>query len=74
MTIAYMTAADRLAMEQLFYNWGISAPFYISMDPQLLVSTDLSELTRYVYFSTLPKFTHIKANIYSVSFAVKECI
>lgn len=74
MSIGYMNATDRRALEQLFYSWGISSPFFIVMDPQLLVSSDLAEMTRYVYFSTLPKFTHIKADVYSVSFAVKEAI
>jgi hypothetical protein len=70
--IAYMDAADRRTLEQVFYDLGRSTPFYVSFDPTLLVTTDASELTRYVVFSDPPTFSHIKSDIYSVRMAFKE--
>jgi hypothetical protein len=70
--IAYMDADDRRGLEQVFYDLGRSTPFYVSLDPTLIVSDDQSELTRYVVFTNDPVFTHIKSDIYSVRMAFKE--
>lgn len=72
--IAYMNAADRQALEQALYDLGTTTPFFVSFDPTLLVSADLSELTRYVVFDSAPVFTHQFHNVYSVRFAVSEVI
>lgn len=71
-SITYMDAADRLTLEQAFYDLGKSTPFYVSFDPTLLVSTSASELTRYVVFNSDPVFTHIKADIWSVRLSFRE--
>jgi hypothetical protein len=70
--IANMTAADRRDLEQVFYDLGRSTPFYVSFDPTLGVSTELSELTRYVVFSQDPVFTNVIRDVYTVSMAFKE--
>jgi len=69
--VAYMDAADRRALEQIGYDLGKSTPFFVALDPTEIVST-ASELTRYVVFSSLPSFTHIKSDIYSVRMAFRE--
>lgn len=71
-SINYMDAADRRALEQLFYDLGRGTPFFVSFDPTLLVSESLSELTRYVVFADEPTFSHIKADVYSVRMRFKE--
>ncbi len=71
-TLSYLDASDRRTLEQLFYDLGVSTPFYVSFDPTLLVSTSASEFTRYVVFSQPPNLTHIKSDIYTVSLSFRE--
>ena len=70
--IGYMEASDRRALEQAFYDLGKYTPFYVSLDPTLLVSDDITELTRYVVFEDEPKFEHVKADVYSVRMSFRE--
>jgi hypothetical protein len=71
-SIQYMDASDRRELEQVFYDLGRSTPFYVSMDPTLIVSDDASEFTRYVVFDQEPTFTHIRSDIYSVRMSFRE--
>lgn len=72
MTTPFLTAADRAELEQFAYDKGASIPFFISLDPTLAISTEISELTMYVRFESDLVFTHDKTNVYSMAFSVVE--
>jgi hypothetical protein len=72
--IANMTAADKDTIEQIAFDYGIKNPIFISFDPTLQISTDVTEYTRFLYFSALPKFVQLFKNYYAVSMAFTEAI
>jgi len=72
--IPFLNATDRATLEQFIFDKGIHGEFFISLDPTLFVSTELTELTRYVRFSSAPTLQHNKADVYSLQFAVEEII
>lgn len=74
LNLPFVASSDRKTLQQFIYDNGSHTPFYISLDPTLAVSTDLSELTRYVRFDSNPILTHIKTDVYSIGFSVKEVI
>jgi len=74
LSIQFMNRVDRLELEQFFYDYGTTKPFYISLDPSIAMSSDISELTKYVVFSSMPVVTHVRYDIYSVQFSVRELI
>lgn len=59
-------------IQQLFYDLGVRNPFFISIDPDILVSGSLEEMTRFVIMSRTPTFDHIFRNYYNVSFEFRE--
>jgi len=72
LTMPFLTAVDRKAIEQFFYDHGNFKPFFLSMDPMLSASTDLQELTKYVKFDGDPSVTHIKTDVYTIQFNARE--
>ena len=59
-------------MEQLFFDYGTFTPFFISIDPELCISNDLYDLTKYVTFQDSPTFVHIKGELFSMSISFRE--
>ena len=72
--ISYLDRADKDALKLLWRKLGKTNPFYISIDPLNNITTEMDELTRYVYFSSIPDFTHIHSDVFSTSFDVREVI
>lgn len=67
LTLPYLAVADRLQLEQDYFDYGLSKPFYVSLDPTLSISTDLGELTRFVRFTRPPSFVHQKTETFSMA-------
>lgn len=63
--INYLTKSDYDQFEQIVFNQGKTRPFYVSFDPLLEISADLTELTRFVRFDREPVFIHQKVDRYS---------
>lgn len=74
LSMQFLNATDRGELEQFFYDYGTTKPFYLSLDPTVAMSSDISELTKYVVFDKMPTVQHIKSNIYSIGFGVRELI
>ena len=72
--MGYMSGSDRMALEQMFYEYGKSRPFFVSLDPALQRSTYDWELTRFVRFMSEPRLTNFSNDIFSMSFELKEAI
>ena len=67
--------SERLAFEQFVYDFGLTNPFFISLDPGLFISDDLVELTRFVYFDPLPTIDHVFLDRYNIQgFSVREVV
>lgn len=73
-SIAYIAKDDRDTMEQLYFNYGSTTPFFFSIDPGLCISNDLYDLTKYVIFDDAPVFTHIKNDLFSMSINFREIL
>lgn len=74
MSLTNVTATDRVKIEQVFNDFGIHTPLFISFDPGQLVETDPSVYTRYFYFDGKPNFTHLFLTYYAVSMSFRECL
>ena len=72
LSIPYLKASERRAIEDFFYDFGNFKPFFLSMDPMLQASAELQELTKYVKFEGDPSVTHIKTDVYTVQFNAVE--
>lgn len=74
MSLTNVARADRLKIEQVFNDFGLHTPLFVSFDPGGLVESDTSVYTRYFYFAGKPSFTHIIRDYYAVSMNFRECI
>jgi hypothetical protein len=72
--LGYMPADERSLLEQMFYDYGKSDPFFISLDPSLKFSTYEWELSRLVRFDKEPQLTSFYSDIYSMTFSVSEAV
>jgi len=73
-SINYMDSGDREEMELLYQNFGKHKPLFVSLDPTLCISADISEMTRFMGFTEVPRFEHFRQNIYSMIFQMREAI
>lgn len=65
---------DKDALEAFFYTNGKTIPFYCSIDPTLTYTDDISELTKFVYFSSEPSFSHTFRDMFSTAMNVREAV
>lgn len=72
--IGSLSISDRRALEQLFYDKGTSEAFYLAIDPNVQISNDLEDLTRFVRFATGPQFRHLFRDLYITSISIREVI
>ena len=67
--------SERLAFEQFVYDFGLTNPFFFSIDPGLAISDDLVELTKFVYFDPLPSIDHQFLDRFNIQgFSVREVV
>lgn len=66
--------ADKDKLIKMWQKLGRSTPLYVSLDPTVAVSTQLKDLTKFVYFNDQPIFTQVINNVWSMAFAVREVI
>lgn len=72
--IQFIDGTDYDNLENLCINNSYIKPFYLSLDPDLVVSDNYYELTKYVFFDDQPTFTHVVTDIYTMNFDVTEAI
>jgi hypothetical protein len=65
---------ERRDLEQFFYDSGISQPFFVSIDPGLLVFEGHSEATKFVRFTDTPSLTHVIRDYFTASIAMEEVV
>ena len=71
---AHLSKSDRLTLENLFDEKGTTTPFYVSIDPNLKISTQLDELTKYVVYDSSPNFSHVIFDKFNYSINFSEVI
>lgn len=67
LTLPYLDASERRQLEQDYFEYGLSKPFYVSLDPTLMISDSLNELTRFVRFTRPPTFVHHRTDTFSMA-------
>lgn len=72
--ISLLDTASRDTLEQLFFDFGITTPLFVSIDPRTEVSATLSDLTKYVVFSNSPSFQHVKSQYFNMSLSFREVL
>lgn len=73
-SIGFLSREDRQIMKQLYFDYGSTTPFFFSIDPDLCISDELYEFTKYVIFDSAPVFQHIKSDIFSMSISFRELL
>lgn len=69
------TRAERKAFEQFVYDYGLTNPFFMSLDPGNCISDELVEMTRFVYFTDLPECSHQFLDRFNLTgFSVREVV
>jgi len=72
--IQFVYSDERRDLEQFFFDAGISQPFFVSVDPGLLVFENHGEVTKFVRFSDSPALTHIIRDYFNASIAMEEVV
>jgi hypothetical protein len=73
-SIQVLSSSERQTLEQMGYDLGITGGFYLSLDPTLVTSDTLSELTRFVRFTSIPSISHVFYDKYNMGFSVREIV
>lgn len=73
-SIALIDQDQRDTLEQLFFDFGTTTPFFVSYDPRLSLSNNLFDLTKYVVFEKPPKFTHVNHNLFNMTLSFREVL
>lgn len=63
---------DKDYLESLFYRTGKTIPFYCSIDPLSYYTTNIYELTKFVYFTSEPYFNHTFRDMFTTTLNVRE--
>lgn len=65
---------DRDTLRNMFDRLGKTTPFYVSLDPALCISNDISEFTKYAVFENAPTFKHVIHDYFNMDFKIREVI
>ena len=65
---------DKEVLERIYDDVGMNTPFFISLDPTVTVTDDISKLTKLVYFEGPPTFTHVNYNRFNAAFSLVEVV
>jgi len=72
--IQYLNKTDRDTLEQLYHDFGLTTPLFISLDPTTCVSNDLYDLTKYMVFSRDPGFKHVIRDLFNMTLNFREVV
>ena len=72
--INFMEKTDYDVILDLYSNVGRTQPFFVSLDPLLQLSTDITEWTKLVVFKTDPILTNIRSCRFSTTLNLREVV
>lgn len=73
-SVQFLKDTELADMEQLFYDIGVESPFFLCIDPQKGVSSNLSDMTHYVYATSAPQISHVLRGYYNLSVELREVL
>lgn len=74
MNVGFLTPANKDILERLYADVGKTTPFFISIDPTLLISDTIEKLTKYVTFEGGISFQQVFVNKFRASFKLREAV
>ena len=74
LNIRYLLDTDKQIVKDVFRTVGTTEPFYISIDPELMINSDITEFTKFVIFDSEPAFTSIGAGFFNTVLNVREVV
>lgn len=74
MGILHLTTAERARIETIFSRIGRHDPFYLSIDPTLCVTSDISDLTKIVRWSINPTLQHLIKDRFNLGITAREVL
>mgnify|MGYP001562448821 CR=1 FL=1 len=69
-----LNEADRESVEKVFKSVGKTTPFYISVDPTLLLTDLIEDFTMFGVFIDSPSYQHIVRGLFQTNLAIRELI
>ena len=66
--------SSRETIENLFEDVGITKAFYVSVDPQTRITSDIEDLTLFGLFVESPKFDHVAVGLFSTNLKIREVV
>jgi hypothetical protein len=72
--IKFLKETELANIDQLFYDVGFENPFFLCIDPDNAVSTNLSEMTHYVQVISGVQIRHVLRGMYDMSFDLREVL
>lgn len=73
-TVGFLDKDQRDLLEQMFYEFGQTKPFFVSFDPTGCWTNAPSDFTKFVVFDGSPIFTHIIYDKFNISLSFREII
>ena len=73
-SIEHLSQSQRDELEQLFHDFGVHTPLFVSIDPRGCISSELYDMTKYCVFSAAPRFRHIRADMFHMSLDLEEVL
>jgi len=70
----WLTAADRIVLRNLYSSVGNTTPFFVAVDPGVVISESLSEFTKYVTIEGAPPQVHQRYTFFSHQFGFREVV
>lgn len=74
LSIPYMDDTDKQVIKDLFKSVGVTTPFFVSIDPLLGVSDDITDFTKFVIFNSPPIIQNVRSCRWSTVLDLVEVI
>jgi hypothetical protein len=67
-----LTVAEKELIDTHFETVGIGKPWFIELDPDLVYSSSAGIYTRYVRFTSAPKYSLVSPGVFSMDMDLRE--
>jgi len=68
----FLSVTERNYFLNMFEDFGVTKPFFLVMDPDVVYLPSLNDSIRYVKFKAAPKFTLAKPGLFNMSISLRE--
>lgn len=74
LSVSFIKEADLNIIKSGFNKNGLTKPFFIALDPDNKLKSNINDYTKMVYFTSEPVYTHLFKTYYSVSLPIREAL